>query len=224
MKSQTFRKLQLILFTLILIGTTAVPAASLEASRRLFSIPSGNAEIEAELVIPEGGSDRKGAVIFSGGSGAGGFQNYVPGFNEELLESLFLPRDIAVLYINKRGVGESTGNWKWGSIERRTEDALAAAAYLRQLPEINPEGIGLAGHSQGGWVVMEAGGLDPDLAFIISLSGPTVTPREQDMARVGISLKCEGATEKKIRRVLNRLNRKHERRFGWVNGFQSMAL
>ena len=75
---------------------------------------------------------------------------FTPGFTEQLIESLYLPRDMAILYFNKRGIGESTGNWKWGSIERRADDLLAAVEYLRAMPEIDPDAVGIIGHSQGG--------------------------------------------------------------------------
>jgi len=174
-------------------------------------IENGRAQLESELVMPEGGRELKPAVVFAVGSGTGHFRDYVEGFTETLLEGIFLPRDIAVLYINKRGVGDSSGNWRWGSIERQADDILAAVDYLRTAPGIDPDQIGVVGHSQGGWVVQLAGSLDERVAFVLSLAGPTVAVTEQDVHRVTNDLQCEGVTGEELERELDRLRRKHDR-------------
>ena len=158
---------------LLVLAVLSLSARSVE--RTAHTVTSARVRLEAELVMPAGGEDVKGAVVFSVGSGGGNFRDYIPGFEERLIDSIYLPRDIAVFYFNKRGVGKSTGNWKWGSIEQQAEDTLAAVEYLRSLPEIDPDNIGLLGHSQGGWVVQLAGSLDPRIAHVVSLAGPAVT-------------------------------------------------
>jgi len=197
--------------SIIIIITTVLAGYgwSYEAERSSHTFESGSARLEAVLVTPTGGRNLKGAVVFIGGSGSSKIGDYTPGFLEELVESIFLPRDIAVFYYNKRGIGKSTGNWKWGSIERRAEDTLAAVSYLSKLPGIDPQQIGLFGHSQGGWVVQEAGGRDSGLAFVISLAGPVVTVREQDRKREEINFECEGMENDELERRLVRLDRKH---------------
>jgi pimeloyl-ACP methyl ester carboxylesterase len=174
-------------------------------------ITNGRAQLESRLVMPEGGRELKPAVVFAVGSGTAHFDEYVEGFTETLLEDIFLPRDIAVLYINKRGVGDSSGNYRWGSIERQADDILAAVEHLRATPGIDPDQIGLVGHSQGGWVVQLAGSLDEGVAFVVSLAGPTVAVVEQDAHRVENDFRCEGANAEEVQDGLDRLSRKHER-------------
>jgi hypothetical protein len=171
--------------------------------------------LAAELVVPNGGSRRKGAVVFTPGAGSRPISEYTDGFTATLLEEVFLPRDIAVFYVNKRGVGGSTGNWKWGSIERRAEDVLAAVEYLRGLDGIDSRRIGIAGHSQGGWVVQLAGSRNPALAFVISFAGPTVTVTEQDLQRVRISLECSGVSAADVSEGVTRRER-DLRRMRWA--------
>jgi pimeloyl-ACP methyl ester carboxylesterase len=43
-----------------------------------------------------------------------------------------------------------------------------------------PKPVGLFGHSQGGWVLVEAAGRSPEAAFVVTSSGPGVTPAEQE--------------------------------------------
>ena len=188
------------------------------------SIQADGAVLEAQLVVPDGGRDVKPAVIFSGGSSPVDFRDYTPGFRETLIEEIFLSRDYAVLYVNKRGLGDSSGNWRWSSIEERAEDTLAAVEHLRTLPGIDHENIGLIGHSQGGWVVQLAGSMDEDLAFVVSLAGPTVSVREQDTHRIENEVRCEGGTEADIETATERLARKHERNISAGRWFPFFSL
>jgi uncharacterized protein len=209
------------IMVVVALSTFAAGCAALYGPDQFFE--SEGARLEYEIMVPTGGAELKPAVVFAVGSGTSGYQNYAPGFREELIESIFLPRDYAIYYFNKRGVGDSTGNWKWGSIEEQATDVLAAVDHLRSTPGIDPDRIGIIGHSQGGWVVQLAGSLDPDVDFVISLSGPTVSVREQDSYRAENDLRCEGASEEEIELELAKLNAKHERNIsvgGWFPFFE----
>lgn len=211
----------LILFALWLLPSMSVSAQ--ESQRSQHMVLNGGVQLEAELVWPGGGQELKGAVVFATGSSGRSFRDYPPGVREQLIESIYLPRDIAVFYVNKRGAGESSGNWKWGSIERRADDLLAAVDYLRQQPDIDPEAIGLIGHSQGGWVVQLAGSRDPRLAHVVSLAGPTVSVREQDLRRTEISLQCQGLSDGEVAQGVEQRDRAIQRMIfigGWFPFFQ----
>jgi hypothetical protein len=98
---------------------------------------------------------------------------------------------IAVGSFDKRGVGGSTGHWQDAAIEEQAEDALAAVELVSAHVDMP---VGLFGHSQGGWVVVEAAGRSARVAFVVSSSGPGVSPGEQEryatrayMTRAGIS-------------------------------------
>jgi hypothetical protein len=92
----------------------------------------------------------------------------------------------AVLYYDKRGVGDSEGvfvevgteNGGW-RLPQLADDALAGVAFLRGLDEIDPERIGLMGGSQAGWVNPLAASRSDDVAFVVSVVGPTVTVGEE---------------------------------------------
>lgn len=57
-------------------------------------------------------------------------------------------------------------------------DALAAVAYLRQLPGVNPEQVVIAGHSVGGTMAIEAGFVDANIAGVASIGMEAeVTPQ-----------------------------------------------
>ena len=152
--------------------------SSLDVQREAFFVESDGLKLEAELFIPNGGSDHKPAVVFSPGSGDSLYQNYSWGLVETYVLDIFLSHDFAVLLVNKRGMGESEGNYVKNSIEGRAADIYAAVTSIKDHPQIDADNIGLIGHSQGGWVVTQVAADHPDVAFFISLAGPTTSMLE----------------------------------------------
>jgi pimeloyl-ACP methyl ester carboxylesterase len=91
---------------------------------------------------------------------------------------------IAVLTYDKRGVGKSQGiccPWKDpGYFPLLGGDVASAVRLAGTHPEIDQNGVGAWGFSQGGWVVpAAAAALGDRLAFVIIGSGPTVTLGEE---------------------------------------------
>jgi hypothetical protein len=118
----------------------------------------------------------RAAVLMHPGSGPSDRNNdvYFPPIRAHLLQ-----RGVAVCSFDKRGVGGSTGRWQEAGIPEQADDVLAAIAALEA--ELGP-GIptGLFGHSQGGWVVVEAAGRGAPVALVVVNSGPGVSPGEQE--------------------------------------------
>lgn len=166
--------------------------SSLDAQREAFFVVSGGLKLEADLFIPNGGADQKPAVVFSPGSGDALYQNYSKGFIETFILDQFLQNDFAVLLINKRGMGQSEGNYVKNSVNGRADDLFAAVQSIQSHPKIDAENIGLVGHSQGGWVVTQAAADHPDIAFFISLAGPTTTMRENAADNAYHAGVCQG--------------------------------
>ncbi|MEJ2487872.1 MAG: alpha/beta hydrolase [Anaerolineales bacterium] len=169
--------------------------SSLDAQREAFFIEVDGINLEAELFIPNGGDEQKAAVVFSPGSGDTIYQNYGFGLVETFVLDVFLSRDMAVLLINKRGMGQSEGLYTSRSIEGRSEDLIASVRAIQIHPQIDAGNIGLVGHSEGGWVVNYTAAQNPEIAFFIGLAGPTITRWEQakDMYRYeAVCLGLEG--------------------------------
>ena len=84
----------------------------------------------------------------------------------------------AVLTVDKRGVGESEGNYRLADggrdnlphMRRRALDVAAAVRSLAAHPDIAAERIGLIGASQAGWVIPMVAKLG-GVAFTITISG-----------------------------------------------------
>jgi len=81
-------------------------------------------------------------------------------------------RGIAVLRFDDRGVGQSTGNFSGATTADFATDVESAVAYLKNRREINPQKIGLIGHSEGGAIAPIVAARSCDVAFIVMLAGP----------------------------------------------------
>jgi uncharacterized protein len=123
--------------------------------------PAGNAVAGVLMHPGSGPSDRDNDVLF-------------PPIREHLLRA-----GIAVCSFDKRGVGGSAGHWQDAGIVEQADDLLAAlSVFESNSPPSLP--LGLFGHSQGGWVVVEAAGRGAPVAFVITNSGPGVSPARQE--------------------------------------------
>jgi uncharacterized protein len=99
---------------------------------------------------------------------------YFPPIREHLLEA-----GLAVCSFDKRGVGGSTGRWQDAGIIEQADDLLACVAALLSDSAV-PKPVGVFGHSQGGWVVVEAASRSSEIAFVVANAGPGVTPAVQE--------------------------------------------
>ncbi|MGE5182398.1 MAG: alpha/beta hydrolase family protein [Acidobacteriota bacterium] len=85
---------------------------------------------------------------------------------------------IAVLRVDDRGVGASTGDFAKATSFDEADDVRSELAWLREQPGIDPKRLGLVGHSEGGFIALVVAAGDPSLAAIVLLAGSGV-PGEQ---------------------------------------------
>jgi dienelactone hydrolase len=139
---------------------------------------SGGAMLAGTLTLPPGGG-RHAAVAFVHGSGPTP-RAYLPD-----LQALLVGNGVAVLAYDKRGIGQSGGRYPGESptadtIDVLAGDAVAAVRFLAAQPEIDPARVGLAGHSQAGWIMPLAASKEHAIRELIVFSGPAVTADEND--------------------------------------------
>ena len=158
------------------------------------------------------------AIVFLVGSGPNSTHTGLYAhFVRENLEQLFLQHGVALLYFDKRGVGLSEGRWHRTDLYERADDARSAVQFLRQQPGIDPDRIGVVGHSQGGSVAQILGHLYGDsLAFIASLAAPTYDTQRRLTHEYYNMYHCSGepqdiALDKAQKKAITDLN--------WVNAF-----
>ena len=151
-----------------------LPARALEVR---FS--GGGATLAGTLTLPPGPGPHP-AVAWVHGSGPTP-RAYLPD-----LQALLLRHGVAVLAYDKRGIGQSGGSYPGESatepaIDILARDAAAAVRFLAGRPEIDRTRVGLAGHSQAGWIIPVAASREPAARFVVIFSGPAVTADENDL-------------------------------------------
>lgn len=151
---------------------------------------NGTVTLAGTLVVPAG-SGHYPAVILFHGSG--------PQQRDLFTARWFAAQGVAALAYDKRGVGESTGDFRTVPFMQLCDDGLAAMDYLKSRKEIDSKRIGVWGLSQGGWLGPLAASRSSDVAFVIAVSGPGVSPGEQMIVYYANELRAQGVPEDGVR-------------------------
>ena len=160
-----------------------------EPRQQEISVTSDGTRLAGTVWLP---STVRLAVLMYPGSGPSDRDNddLFPPIREMLLR-----HGVAVASFDKRGVGGSQGDWRQAGIEQQARDAAAGAHVLRS--RVPPVPLGLFGHSQGGWVALEAAELCR-ADWVITNSGPAVTPIQQESFSAAMTLRDAGVDEERI--------------------------
>jgi len=113
---------------------------------------------------------------------------------------------IAVFLYDRRGSGESTGNFNSASFFDLADDALAAINHLKLRSDINPEHMGVWGMSQGGWIAPLAASSSSDISFVVAVSSVGMTPANQMNYSAEFDLRENGFPEEEIKKMLELRN------------------
>jgi dipeptidyl aminopeptidase/acylaminoacyl peptidase len=122
------------------------------------------------------------AILFLQGSGPEGRWA-----NRYLAEKFTQAGFVALVY-DKRGVGQSTGDWRNAGFDALADDAAAGIRFLQFQSAVDPARTGIYGHSQGGTMaplVVERGG---NLAFVIASAAGGIAPADLEIFSVGNSI------------------------------------
>jgi fermentation-respiration switch protein FrsA (DUF1100 family) len=139
------------------------------------------------------------AVILITGSGQQNRNEEIAGHRPFLVLSDYLTRQgIAVLRVDDRGIGGSTGNVSQDTTEDFAGDVLTGVEYLKSRKEIDPSRIGLIGHSEGGLIAPMVAVKSPDIAFIVLMAAPGVTGEEILYMQSDRIARAEGASNETI--------------------------
>jgi pimeloyl-ACP methyl ester carboxylesterase len=126
------------------------------------------------LLIPTGEGPFPGAVIIQGSGDSDRTNFWARSIAEALANG-----GIATLLPDKRGSGLSEGDWSTASFETLARDALAGTVLVGEEQAVDGRAVGLVGLSQGGHVAPLAAGLSAEVAWVVDISGATVTVIEQ---------------------------------------------
>ena len=139
------------------------------------------------------------AVILISGSGQEDRDESVYGHRPFLVLADYLTRrGIAVLRVDDRGVGGSTGDVLQATSEDFARDVLAGIEYLKTRRVVDPGRIGLIGHSEGGIIAPLAAVGSNDVAFIVLMASPGVPGDLFLEGQIAALRKADGASQAAI--------------------------
>jgi fermentation-respiration switch protein FrsA (DUF1100 family) len=160
----------------------------------------GGIKLAGALTEPRSGGPFPAVVLITG-SGPQDRDETLFGHKPFLVLADYLTRrGIAVLRVDDRGVGGSTGNVSDATTADFAGDVQAGVDFLKGRMEIDAGRIGLIGHSEGGIIAPLVASRSRDIAFIVMLAG-TGLPGEQVLYEQGAAiLKATGADAAKLAR------------------------
>jgi uncharacterized protein len=138
------------------------------------TVLNGDVRLAGTFTWPESGGPFP-AVLLVTGSGPQDRDETLFGHKPFLLLSDYLTRaGLAVLRLDDRGTGKSTGTFKDAGLNEFSSDALAAVGWMKGRKEVNGGKIGIIGHSEGGAVGPLAAVQSKDVSFVVMMAGPGV--------------------------------------------------
>ncbi|EQB85808.1 alpha/beta superfamily hydrolase [Clostridium punense] len=185
--------ISLFVVMIILIGIFIVQN-DFQMIEKSVDIKTTKGILKGTLILPKEVSGKMGLVVFIHGDGpadASYNDQYKPMW-EKLAKQGY-----ACLSWSKPGVGGSDGNWLLQSMEDRAIEANEAIEWVKTLPEIDDNRIGLWGASQAGWVIPKIVQINKNIAFNI-LVAPAINWIEQGRYNTLKELEKKGTKKEEI--------------------------
>src|SRR5574342_349047 len=155
-------------------------------------------EMGGILTCPDSEAPYPAIILLQGSDRSSAKDPYYAEHAENLICSGF-----AVLRYDGTGWGGGASKDSgFETLEYRAEEAIAAVKYLQSRPDIHAGAVGLWGISQGGWICQMAAASYAGVAFIIPVSGPGVTPAEQEVYRVEAESRAAGFDDDEIAKAV----------------------
>jgi uncharacterized protein len=156
---------------------------------------SGDIQLAGTLINPAT-NGKHPAIIVVHGSGPEDREHMLP------FARFLVRHGMAVLGYDKRGVGESTGDWNVASFDDLAGDVVAAFEYLKTRDDIDPAQVGLIGVSQAGWIMPLAAVRAKDFAFLISISGAGVPGAETTIDQAQNEMTMTGMPAEAVEQIV----------------------
>jgi len=148
------------------------------------------------------------AIVMITGSGAQNRNEEILGFKIfKVIADHFTKNGIAVLRYDDRGVGGSKGKSNNESTtDDFSNDVIEAVKYLKTRDDINPDQIGLCGHSEGGVVAPLVASKYNGIAFIVLIAGTGVKGIDILKEQSSLIMKADKSSDKEIKGYLKMLD------------------
>lgn len=144
-----------------------------------ITMPNGKGPFPAVLLITGSGQQNRDEEIF--------------GHKPFAVIADYLTRNgYAVLRVDDRGMGQTTGDLKNVTTADFAQDAEVSLGYLKSRKEVDKKKIGLMGHSEGGMIAEMLASKRKDIDFVVLLAAPGVNVKDLMKDQAGAVLAANG--------------------------------
>jgi len=155
------------------------PTAPFPYQTRTVSFEGADgSRLEGTLTMPHTGAPHAAAVLSSWFGRTDRDQTTAGHKPFAIWADALTRRGLATLRFDKRGVGASAGDFDQTTTADSAADLARAAAFLRDQSGIDPAGVGVIGHSEGGHISADAAAADPSIAFCVLMTPSGVAEEE----------------------------------------------
>jgi len=174
---------------------TPRPPFPYRAEEVAYDNAAAKLKLAGTLLVPDGAGPFPAALLITG-SGPQDRDETLVGHKPFLvLADALARRGIAVLRVDDRGIGSSTGTFDTATSEDFAGDAAAGVAYLHGRKEIDVHHIGVIGHSEGGLIGPMVATRTKGVAFVVMLAGPGVPGADILIAQQDLISRAGGETD-----------------------------
>lgn len=139
------------------------------------------------------------AVLLITGAGPQDRDETISGHKPFLLLADYLTRrGIAVLRVDDRGTGESTGKFENSTTEDFASDAEAGVRYLLSRSDVDTRHVGLLGHGEGAIIAPMVAVKIPQVSFLVLLAATGVPGEEVLLAQTAQAEEAAGIPDEQI--------------------------
>jgi len=140
-----------------------------------FRSADGTVTLAGTLALPSSGRSAPAVVLASGTGPVDRDVTFVGHTLFQVLAHRLAQAGIASLRFDKRGVGDSEGDFSSAGPDDFVADVIGAVEFLVDDERFPREGVGLLGHSEGGMVALTAAAEMQDVSFCVLLASPLLS-------------------------------------------------
>jgi hypothetical protein len=165
------------------------------------SYHNGDVTVNGTIIAPAATSTGRPGIVLVPGAGEGLPREFYRPHAEA-----FARAGIVALIYDKRTAAEGYSLFK-GSFADLADDAIAGVRLLRARPDVDPDMVGVHGHSEGGWTVVVAANRTSDVAFVVASAASALPPERTQVWMNQTQLRHAGVTESLLRPLGENLTR-----------------
>jgi pimeloyl-ACP methyl ester carboxylesterase len=158
----------------------------------------GGVKLAGTLTLPRGPGPFPAAILITGSGPQDRDESLLGHKPFWVIADYLTRRGVAILRLDDRGVGGSTGNSTRETLDDMAGDVVTGVEYLKGRKEIDAKHIGVIGHSEGGIVGPAAAARSADIAFVVMLAGTGVSGEQILYAQGEAVIRASGGSDRDV--------------------------